>query len=130
MQRKICPICDHVMKHGHYCSFCEQWVSRPNIINASYYLNERHPANETGCEYHTPSVRPNPSARQTIPAAGSSASRPKQNMPGNRPGNPMTAAEIRKQNKSRTGAVVSVVVIIIVMWILITGILPVLFFFL
>lgn len=57
MQRKICPICDHVMKFSHYCHFCKRWVSNPNIINATYYLNERHPAHETDCEYHAPFFR-------------------------------------------------------------------------
>lgn len=52
MQKRICPICDHQMKHEHYCSFCRQWIKNPHYINATYYLNERHPAKETGCEYH------------------------------------------------------------------------------
>lgn len=42
MQRKICPICDHVMKSSHYCRFCKQWISNPHIVNATYYLNECH----------------------------------------------------------------------------------------
>lgn len=52
MQRRICPICDHPIQHGHYCSFCKQWIRHPNYVNATYYLNERHPAHETDCEYH------------------------------------------------------------------------------
>lgn len=52
MQRRICPICDHPMASGHYCSFCKQWVRNPHYVNATYYLNERHPADETNCEYH------------------------------------------------------------------------------
>ena len=44
MQRRICPICDHPIKYGHYCSFCKQWIRNPNYVNATYYLNERHPA--------------------------------------------------------------------------------------
>lgn len=52
MQRRICPICDHPIKYGHYCSFCKQWIRNPNYVNATYYLNERHPAHETDCEYH------------------------------------------------------------------------------
>lgn len=52
MQRRICPICDHPIKYGHYCSFCKQWIRHPNYVNATYYLNERHPAHETDCEYH------------------------------------------------------------------------------
>lgn len=42
MQRRICPICDHVMTSAHYCRFCKQWVSNPNVVNATYYLNECH----------------------------------------------------------------------------------------
>ena len=45
-------ICDHPIKYGHYCSFCKQWIRNPNYVNATYYLNERHPAHETDCEYH------------------------------------------------------------------------------
>lgn len=41
------------MKHAHYCSFCRQWISEPHYLNVTYHLNERHPANETDCEYHT-----------------------------------------------------------------------------
>ena len=52
MQRRICPICDHPIQRGHYCSFCKQWIRHPNYVNATYYLNERHPAHETDCEYH------------------------------------------------------------------------------
>ena len=33
-------------------SFCKQWIRNPNYVNATYYLNERHPAHETDCEYH------------------------------------------------------------------------------
>ncbi len=52
MQKRICPICDHPMQHTHYCSFCRQWIKEPHYVNATYYLNERHPAKETNCEYH------------------------------------------------------------------------------
>lgn len=46
MQRRICPICDHVMKSSHYCRFCKRWISNPHIINATYYLNECHEDHE------------------------------------------------------------------------------------
>lgn len=52
MQKRICPICDHPMRHEHYCSFCRQWIKEPHYVNATYYLNERHPDKETDCEYH------------------------------------------------------------------------------
>ena len=55
MVKKICPVCDHVMRGNHYCRFCKRWVGHPNVIHATYYLNERHPEDETGCEYHQPS---------------------------------------------------------------------------
>ena len=54
MQRRICPICDHPIKYGHYCSFCKQWIRNPNYVNATYYLNERHPASEEHCSFHDP----------------------------------------------------------------------------
>ncbi len=41
MTRRICPICDHVMKSNHYCRFCKAFVAHPNTVNATYYLNER-----------------------------------------------------------------------------------------
>ena len=136
MQRKICPICDHEIKHGKYCSFCRQWVSRPNIINATYYLNERHPANETGCEYHTSPVRQNPtgrtgaSARPNIPSAASSAGRTRQTKPSGYSTGSKSAAEAQRKNQSRTGKLIMMVFTIIFIWIFVTGILPVLFFFL
>ena len=43
MTRRICPICDHVMKSRHYCRFCKAFVAHPNIINATYRLNESSP---------------------------------------------------------------------------------------
>lgn len=52
MKKRICPICDHPMQHEHYCAFCRQWIKNPHYVNATYYLNERHPANEINCEYH------------------------------------------------------------------------------
>ena len=55
MKKKICPVCDHVMKGSHYCRVCRKWIRHPNVINADYYLNERHPAGEESCEYHHPS---------------------------------------------------------------------------
>lgn len=56
MQKRICPICDHPMQKAHYCSFCKQWIKHPHYVNATYYLNERHPADETNCEYHNESA--------------------------------------------------------------------------
>ncbi len=52
MVRKICPICDQVMKHSHYCGNCKSWVKHPFVRDVTYYLNERHPQKENNCSYH------------------------------------------------------------------------------
>lgn len=52
MVQRICPICDQVMKSAHYCKNCRSWVKHPYIRDAAYFLNERHPQDETGCSYH------------------------------------------------------------------------------
>lgn len=52
MMQRICPICDQVMKHAHYCSACHSRVKDPVYMNVTYYLNERHPKNEAHCSYH------------------------------------------------------------------------------
>ncbi len=52
MLRKICPICDHVMKYPHYCGNCKTWVKVCNVQNVNYYLNESHPKGEQRCSYH------------------------------------------------------------------------------
>ena len=52
MVRRICPICDQIMKSAHYCRNCKSFVRNPYIRETDYYLNERHPAHETDCEYH------------------------------------------------------------------------------
>lgn len=52
MVRRICPICDQMMKSAHYCSNCKAFVKNPYIRNTDYYLNERHPADAHDCDYH------------------------------------------------------------------------------
>lgn len=52
MMQRICPVCDQVMKHAHYCSACHSWVKDPMYMNVTYYLNERHPKKEAHCSYH------------------------------------------------------------------------------
>lgn len=52
MVQKICPICDQVMKHSHYCRNCKSWVKHPLVRDVTYYLNERHPRKESNCSYH------------------------------------------------------------------------------
>lgn len=55
MKQKICPICDGKLK-GNYCPFCRKIVRNPVEWDVAYYLNERHPQWETGCDYHSESV--------------------------------------------------------------------------
>lgn len=52
MMQRICPICDKTMKSAHYCSNCRSWIKQPWMREITYYLNERHPENESGCSYH------------------------------------------------------------------------------
>ncbi|MDO4267659.1 MAG: hypothetical protein Q4C73_04225 [Eubacteriales bacterium] len=52
MQKRICPVCDQVMRSAHYCRNCRSWVKNPWIRDVTYYLNERHPEDETSCSYH------------------------------------------------------------------------------
>ncbi|MBO5573880.1 MAG: hypothetical protein J6M58_05005 [Clostridium sp.] len=54
MIKKLCPICDHVMTTGHFCTNCRSFVRHPNIIDADYYLNETHPPFESDCDFHNP----------------------------------------------------------------------------
>lgn len=53
MIQRICPVCDKVMKSVHYCSNCKSWVKHPFVMEVDFYLNERHPENESGCTYHS-----------------------------------------------------------------------------
>lgn len=53
MVRRICPTCDQVMSSAHYCGTCRKWVKNPWVREVTYYLNERHPAVEADCTYHT-----------------------------------------------------------------------------
>lgn len=52
MIQRICPICDQTMKSAHYCKNCKSWVKQPYVRDVAYYLNERHPEDETVCSYH------------------------------------------------------------------------------
>lgn len=55
MVRRICPVCDQVMKKRHYCTVCKRWVMNPQVMTVNYYMNERHSSKENSCEYHDPS---------------------------------------------------------------------------
>lgn len=57
MIQRICPICDQTMKSAHYCRKCHRWIKNPHVSDVGYYLNERHPAGETECTYHTAESR-------------------------------------------------------------------------
>ena len=35
MMQRICPVCDQVMKHAHYCSACHSWVKDPMYMNVT-----------------------------------------------------------------------------------------------
>ena len=58
MVRRVCPICDQVMKSAHYCRNCKSFVRNPYIRETDYYLNERHPASEEHCSFHDPGINP------------------------------------------------------------------------
>lgn len=108
MQRRICPICDHPIQHGHYCSFCKQWIRHPNYVNATYYLNERHPAHETDCEYHNAgagsweqSIKTGADAVRTLAERAKTYSQTqKASGAGRQPGRPAPA---QAQNRGNTG---------------------------
>jgi len=51
MKKNICPYCDQVIT-GNYCKGCRRFVRKPIQWDVDYYLNERHPASETNCQYH------------------------------------------------------------------------------
>ena len=50
--KQLCPVCDGTLKAGKFCPVCKKWVRKPNVVDVNYYLNERHPVQETDCEYH------------------------------------------------------------------------------
>ena len=52
MIRKICPVCDQLMKGQFFCEHCHSFVT-PKVMDVNYYLNERHPQGEFDCNYHT-----------------------------------------------------------------------------
>lgn len=80
MEKKICPVCEHVLSGNHYCRVCRKWIWHPKVIHANYYLNERHPAQEENCEYHHPSFMEERSSAAPAkpPARPEGQSRPQQ----------------------------------------------------
>ncbi len=83
--KRICPICDHVMQRAHYCRFCKTWIAHPNYVNATYYLNERHPDFLDGARINPPSAARPVSGKAARPAAGTNA-RPAAGAQGKRAG--------------------------------------------
>ena len=83
--KRICPICDHVMQRAHYCRFCKTWIAHPNYVNATYYLNERHPDFLDGARVNPPSAARPVSGKAARPAAGTNA-RPAAGAQGKRAG--------------------------------------------
>lgn len=79
MEKKICPVCEHVMSGKHYCRVCRKWIWHPKVIHADYYLNERHPAQEENCEYHRPAFmeKKNSSAPAKMPVQPGRQSHPR-----------------------------------------------------
>ena len=51
MKDKYCPYCDQKMTSGLYCKGCKRIVLHPYWQDVDYYLNERHPQQETDCLY-------------------------------------------------------------------------------
>lgn len=51
MKTKVCPCCDQPIS-GIYCRGCRKIVLNPVVQDVHYYLNERHPENETDCSFH------------------------------------------------------------------------------
>lgn len=57
MIRKMCPVCDLPISMSCYCKRCRRFVRHPYEQNVDYYLNERHPSDESSCEYHMPHIK-------------------------------------------------------------------------
>lgn len=54
MIQKICPYCDQVIGNGLYCSHCKSRLRPGQAQKIDFYLNQRHPKDDTGCDYHAP----------------------------------------------------------------------------
>lgn len=54
MIQKICPYCDQVIGNGLYCSHCRSRLRPGQAQKIDFYLNQRHPKDDTGCDYHAP----------------------------------------------------------------------------
>ena len=70
MKDKYCPYCDQTLTSGLYCKGCKRIVLHPYWQDVDYYLNERHPQQETDCLYHNSG--PEPHKDRASSAAGAS----------------------------------------------------------
>lgn len=53
MIQHICPYCDQVISNSLYCKNCRSRLRPGQAQKIDFYLNQRHPGEETGCVYHT-----------------------------------------------------------------------------
>lgn len=70
MVRRICPICEQVMKGAHYCQGCHKFIRHPHVMNINYYLNEPRTKMEAAPVNHDPAAGQSVMA-QFIDKAGS-----------------------------------------------------------
>lgn len=122
MAKRICPICDQVIKKRHYCSACKRIIMHPNIVNGGYYLNERHPLSEKNCEYHNQGV-PQPG-----PRSGPVPTRPVNKRPSGSPGPVYTPAGGPRRERSSITPVILTIICIMFLISLLTLFLPLMMF--
>ena len=73
MKDKYCPYCDQKMTSGLYCKGCKRIVLHPYWQDVDYYLNERHPQQETDCLYHNSGLEPHKDRASSAAGASNTA---------------------------------------------------------
>lgn len=127
MVRKICPICDQMMKSAHYCSNCKAFVKNPYIRNTDYYLNERHPADAHDCTYHD-ERRDGMQSQDTSARSGRAAASQRSRTAGSFTQSESGTSGRTGQGRSGRGKSSSVVILAVVLiFIAVQIVLPVLF---
>ena len=120
MMQRICPVCDQVMKHAHYCSACHSWVKDPVYMNVTYYLNERHPKNEAHCSYHNAEeeVANAGNAKQgAMPwKLGNTGKHARKNVTPNQPGRKAAAKPVGKKKNPVKKLILLYIVLMVVIW--------------
>ena len=120
MMQRICPVCDQVMKHAHYCSACHSWVKDPVYMNVTYYLNERHPKNEAHCSYHNGAqeVANAGNAKQgAMPwELGNTGKHARKNVTPNQPGRKAAAKPVGKKINPVKKLIILYIVLMVVLW--------------